>query len=57
MVGGGLDQGVGIDIDTLLSTEQTGNGNLLYSTEKCTWYCMVTLMGNESEKEWIYVYE
>ena len=29
--------------------------NLLYSTWKSTQYCVMTYMGKESKKEWIYV--
>ena len=29
---------------------------LLYSTGKSTQQCVITYMGKESEKEWIYVY-
>ena len=32
------------------------NKDLLYRTGKSTQYSVVTYMGKESEKEWIYVY-
>ena len=32
------------------------NKNSLYSTGNSTQYSITTCMGNESEKEWIYVY-
>ena len=32
------------------------NENLLYSTGNSTQYSVMTYMGIESEKEWIYVY-
>ena len=35
--------------------EQTGNGDLLYSTGKFSQYFVVTYMAKESEKEWLYV--
>ena len=53
--GGGINQGVGIDIYTLLYTKQMGNKDLMYSIGKLTQYSVITYMGKESEKEWIYV--
>ena len=32
------------------------NKNLLYSTENSTLYSLITHMGKESKKDWIYVY-
>jgi len=32
------------------------NKDLLYSTEDSTQYSLMTNMGKESKKEWIYVY-
>ena len=33
-----------------------GNEDLLYSTGKFIQYCVITYMGKEPEKEWVYVY-
>ena len=30
--------------------------DLMYSTENSTQYSLITYMGKESEKEWVYVY-
>ena len=32
------------------------NKDLLYSTGNCAQYSVMTCMGKESKKEWIYVY-
>ena len=54
-LGGGIDQGVGIDIYTLLYIEKMSNGDYnAYSTWKFTQHYVVTYMGKESKKEWIY---
>ena len=45
-----------IDIYTLPYIKQMTNENLLYSTGNSTQYSVMTYMGIESEKEWIYVY-
>ena len=50
-VGGGINWEIGID--TLLYTT---NKKLLYSTGSSTQYSVMTYMGIESKKEWIYVY-
>ena len=54
--GGGVNQEVGINIYTLLYTKQITNKDVLYRTENSTQYSVITYMGKESEKEWIYVY-
>ena len=54
--GGGINWEIGIDIYTLLCIKQITNKDLLYSTKKSTQYSVMTYMGNESKKEWIYVY-
>ena len=46
----------GTDIYTLLYTEQTTNKHLLNSTENSIRYSVMTHMGTESKKEWIYVH-
>ena len=46
---------VGIDIYILLYMEWMCEKDLLYSTGKSIQYSVVTQMGKESEKEWIYV--
>ena len=48
--------GVGIDIYTLIYIKQITNKNLLYSTGHFTQHSVMTSMGKESKKEWIYVY-
>ena len=53
---GGINQEFGINIYTLLYIKQIINRDLLYSTGKSTQYFVITYMGKESEKEWIYVY-
>ena len=42
-------------ICTLLYMEWMVNRDLLYSTEKSTQYSVITYVGKNSEKEWIYV--
>ena len=42
--------------DTLLYIKQTTNKNLLYSTGNSSQYSVMTYMGKESGKGWIYVY-
>ena len=54
--GGGINWEIGIDICTLLYTKQITNKNLLYSTGNSTQYSVMTYMGIESKKEWIYVH-
>ena len=55
--GGRINQEVGINIYTLLYIKQVVNKDLLNSTENSAQYSVITYMGKESEKEWIYVYE
>ena len=40
----------------LLYINYITNKNLLYSTENSTLYSLITHMGKESKKDWIYVY-
>ena len=53
---GGLNQELMMNIHTLLYIKQITNKDLLYSTGNSTQYSVMTYMGIESEKEWIYVY-
>ena len=53
---GRINWGIGIDIYTLLYIKQVMNKNLLYSPGNSTQYSVMTYMGTESKKEWIYVY-
>ena len=52
MLQGGVNQEVGIDIYTLLY--KINNKDLLQSTGESTQHSVITSMGKESEKEWIY---
>ena len=54
--GGGMDWEVGIRIYTLPYTKLISKKELLYSSEKSIQYSVLTYMGKESEKEWIYMY-
>ena len=54
--GGGINWEIGIDIYTLLHIKQTNNKDLMYSTGNSTQSSVMTSMGKESKKEWIYVY-
>ena len=54
--GGGINWEIRIDIYTLLNIKQITNKDLLYSTGNSTQYFVMTYMGKESKKEWIYVY-
>ena len=54
--GGGIYQEFGINIYTLIYIKQVIDKDLLYSTGNSTQYSVITYMGKESEKEWIYVY-
>ena len=54
-VGGRMNWEIGIDIYTIYKKQIT-NKNLLYSTGNSTQYSVMTYMGKESKKEWIYVY-
>ena len=47
---GKINQGVGINIETLVYIKQIINKDLLYSTGKSTQYSVVTYMGKESGK-------
>ena len=51
-----INQEVGINIYTILYIKQIINKNLLCSTMNSSQYSVITYMGKESEKEWIYVY-
>ena len=55
--GGGINWEIGIDIYALLYIKQITNKDLLYSTGNSTQYFVMTYMGKESKKQWIYVYE
>ena len=54
--GGGINCEIGTDICTLLYIKSITNKNLLYSTGNSTQYSVMTYMGIECKKEWIYVY-
>ena len=54
--GRGITWEIGIDIYTRLYIKQITNKDLPYSTGNSTQYSVVTYMGKESKKEWIYVY-
>ena len=54
--GRGINQEVAVDIYTLLYIKQRGNKDLLYSIGKSTQYCVITYLGKESEKEYMYIY-
>ena len=54
--GRGINWEIGIDIYTLLYIKQITNKDLLYSTGNSTKYSVMTYMGKESKREWIYVY-
>ena len=51
---GGINWETGIDIYTLLYIKQIINKDLLNSTGNSTQYSIMTYMGKESKKEWIY---
>ena len=53
--GGGINWEIGIDVYILLYIKQITSKNLLYSTRNSTQYSVMTYMGKESKKEWIYV--
>ena len=53
---GEINQEFGVNIYTLLYIKQITNKDLLYSTGNSTQYSVMTYMGKESEKEWMYVY-
>ena len=54
--GGGINWEVGIDIYTLLYMKEITKKCLLYNTGNSTQYSVMTYVGKESKKEWIYVY-
>ena len=54
--GGGIGWEFGTDMYTLLYLKQITNKDLLYSTGNSAQYSVITYMGKESEKEWMYVY-
>ena len=56
MLWGGMNWEVGSGMYTLLFIKLVSNKDLLYSTRECTQYSVITYMGKEPEKEWIYVY-
>ena len=56
MLRGGINWEVAIGIYILLYIKWMSNKDLLNSTGKSTQYYVVTYMGKESEKEWMYVY-
>ena len=51
---GRINQKIGIDICTPLDKKQITNKNLLYSTANCTQYFVMTYIGKESKKEWVF---
>ena len=54
---GGMDKLGGCNWHIHTTTYKiVGNKDLLYSTGKFTQYCVITYMGKESEKEWVYVH-
>ena len=53
---GEINWETGIDIYTILYIKQITNKNLVYSTGNSTQYSVMTYMGIESKKEWIYGY-
>ena len=52
---GGINWEIGTEICTLLYMKQITNKDLLYSTGKSTQYSLMTYMGKESKKEYIYI--
>ena len=52
LLGGGINQEVGIGTYTLLYTTSISNKDLTYSTEKSIQYFVIVYLGKESEKEW-----
>ena len=53
---GGINWEIGIDIHIILYIKYITNKDLLYSTGNSTRYSVMTYMGKDSKKEWIYVY-
>ena len=54
--GGEINWETGIDMYTLQYMKQITNKNQLYNTGNSTQYSVITYLGKESKKEWIYVY-
>ena len=54
--GGGMNWEIGIDRYKLLCIKEITNENLLYSTGNSTQYSVMSCIGIESKKEWVYVY-
>ena len=52
----GINQEVGINICTVLYIKQITNKVLWYSTGTSTQQSVITYMGKECEKEWVYAY-
>ena len=52
----GINQEFWINIHILLYIKQIINKGPLYSTGDSSQYSVITYMGKESEKEWIYIY-
>ena len=52
----GINWEIEIDIYTLLYIKQIVNKNLVYSIRNSTQYSVMTYVGKESKKEWMYVY-
>ena len=56
---GGINQEFGIKIYTIgpcWYTKMIPNKDLLYHTRNYTQYLVITINGEESEKEWIHIY-
>ena len=53
---GEINWETGTDICTLLYIKQITNKDLLYSTGNSTQYSVMTYMGKNLKKEWIYIY-
>ena len=55
-VGRGINQEFWINRYTVLYIKQINNKDLLQSTGNSTQYPVMTFMGKESKKEWVFVY-
>ena len=55
-IGRRVNQEFRINIYTLLYVKYTRNKDLLYCRENSTQHSIIICIGNESEKEWMYVY-
>ena len=51
----GINWEIGIDIYTPLYIKETTSKNLLHSAGNSTQYSVMTYIGIESKKEWIYI--